>query len=105
MSDTPTPEAIEAAARALSGLTHEHWEIAATHLKDSNRWEAQVALSAAAPFIAAQVKAEALREAADAWGAGEWMDDFTHVTDDVSAVQATVKWLRARAATIEGKNE
>lgn len=84
------PEAIEAAARALSGCRAEQWESAAPHVKDSNRWAAQVALTAAAPFIAAQ----ALREAADAF-----LDSGT------IGRQWVARELNARAATIEGKSE
>lgn len=56
-------------------------------------------LSAAAPIIAAQAKAEALREAAEAvevidpsWDSALYVDGAYHPVPD---------WLRARAATIE----
>ena len=87
------PEAIEAAARVLSGCRAEQWESAAPHVKDSNRWAAQVALTAALPFIAAQAKGEALREAADACA-----PDY-----ETTDTRSVAKWLRARAATIESE--
>ena len=50
----------------------------------------------------AEVKAQALDEAADAFGAGAWSEAFLtgDVQDDVSAVRATGTWFRARAAAI-----
>lgn len=55
----------------------------------------EAALIAAAPIMAA----ETLEEAAEVFGAGEWLDAFSEhtVTDDVTAVQATTGWLRERA--------
>lgn len=102
---TPTPEAIEAGV--ASGMDTHDWELLQTQgdIGEAVEMAIRDALSVAAPFIAAQAKAEALREAAEVFGAGEWVDEFMAVTDDVSAVQATVKWLRARAATLEGKSE
>lgn len=51
----------------------------------------------------AGVKADALREAAEAFAMGEGLEAFAvaNVTDDVSAVRATSKWLDARADKIE----
>lgn len=89
---TPTPEAIEAAAIALFDdnpvwhLVHDRpalWSEVVESAKDRYRQQARVALTAAAPFIAAQ----ALRDAADEWFGGPR------------------KWLNDRAATIEGKSE
>ncbi len=56
-------------------------------------------LVALAPLIAAA----ALREAAQVWGEGEWLEAFSAlpVEDDLSAVQANVQWLRDRADTYE----
>lgn len=50
----------------------------------------------------AEVKAQALDEAADAFGAGAWSEAFLagDVQDDVSAVRATGTWFKARAAAI-----
>lgn len=50
------------------------------------------------------VRAEALREAADDWGDTTWNDVWMAdgVEDDVSAVQSTVRWLRARADALGG---
>jgi hypothetical protein len=57
----------------------------------------------------AEVKAQALDEAAEAFATGEWSDAFAteYVEDDVSAVQATEAWLTARSAAIreESKND
>lgn len=52
------------------------------------------------PFIAAKAKADALREAAEYIGQ---CIDIGAAAD--SSPQDTVAWLRARAATIEGKSE
>lgn len=50
-----------------------------------------------------EVKADALREAAEAFATGEGLEAFAvaNVTDDVSAVRATSQWLDARADKIE----
>lgn len=50
--------------------------------------------------LLAEVKARALEEAAERFATGEWNDAFLqgNVNDDVSAVQATEAWLKARAA-------
>ncbi len=59
----------------------------------------RAALEAVAPLIAAA----ALRDAAQVWGEGEWLEAFSAlpVEDDLSAVQANVQWLRDRADTYE----
>lgn len=98
---TVTPEAIEAAAKALYAL--EPWQIA-SYSTDTYAWKAltpgdrynyyrtaTAALTAAAPLIAAQAKAEALREAADACA-----PDY-----ETTDTRSVAKWLRARAAAIE----
>lgn len=61
------------------------------------------ALTAVADDLWAEAKAEALREAADEWGAGEWQEAWLAdaVEDDVSAVRSTVTWLRARADALQ----
>ena len=82
---TPNPEAIEAAldaVRAIDGPASIGSEEVVT-----------AALTAAAPFIAAQAKAEALREAADEFGS--WGPT------GIAAANA----LRNRAATIEGETK
>lgn len=100
---TPTPTAIEAAARAINEK-HDFpaplWESlvnskdrANQHRVMRDRAYATAALAAAYPIIAAQAKAEALREAADEFGS--WGPT------GIAAANA----LRNRAATIEGKNE
>ena len=50
-----------------------------------------------------EVKAEAIRGAARSFAIGEWFDAFTvgRVTDDVSAVNVTVRWFEGRAGQIE----
>jgi len=46
------PEAaVEAAARALCGVTAEAWQVQSTGTKDKYRWEAFAALEAAAPHM------------------------------------------------------
>lgn len=97
---TPSKEAIEAAARALvreqSQGCHEYHPKGSSLRDDLDRYadaHTAAALTAAAPFMEAQAKAEALREAAEAiehqapvarhWAAG---------------------YLRSRAATVEGKD-
>ena len=105
---TPTPEAIEAAARAL--LFRETMSEGGLSLDQM----ADIALTAAAPFIAAQAKAEALREAAEYIDAGDYADmnpdgtmrpRLTQVQISQRNRTVTANWLRARAATIEGKSE
>lgn len=103
----PTPEAIEAAARALCAESNYTFPAEATH-------DATVALTAAYPFIQAarledgvwtmtdaefkrelaQAKAAALREAAD---------DLWSLSPKLKCNY--VEYIRARAATIEGKSE
>ena len=96
-----TPEAIEAAARALyrdwwnrneyaTAPASPKWEDAAQYHWEMYLIRATAALTAAAPFIAAQ----ALREAADAF-----LDSGT------IGRQWVARELNARAATIEGKSE
>jgi hypothetical protein len=62
------------------------------------------------PLIAehdAEVAAKTLREAADRYGEGVWLDTFmaNQVDDDVSAVQAMCGWLNAEADRIEASHE
>ena len=103
---TPADAAIEAAARALYEL--EPWQIA-SYSNDTYAWkaltpgdrsnfyrEATAALTAAAPIIAAQANAEALRDAADY--IMEWSD--VGADESVSPHDAA-EFLRARAAGIE----
>ena len=90
---TPAPEAIEAAEAGM----YQRMTWASLHWNaldpDQQRELATAALTAAYPIIAAQAKAEALREAADEFGS--WGPT------GIAAANA----LRNRAATIEGKNE
>ena len=98
---TPTTEAIEAAARAMR-------ESDLARVGDASPLAYYERLAgAAAPFIAAQAKAEALREAADALdlpgsnahGYYSGHADFGYSEAETHAGD----WLRARAATIENK--
>lgn len=59
---TPTPEAIEAAARALHAdiRSSEDWDDAPSIIIDEFHTYVRIALTAAAPFIAAQAKGEVL---------------------------------------------
>lgn len=61
------------------------------------------AVLALGPTVA-QSQAEALREAAHTWGAGEWQEQWMadRVSCDESAVRSTVDWLNAEADRIEG---
>ena len=110
---TPTPEAIEAAARAIADADLDN------EPSDWQRELATAALSAAYPLVEAQAKAEALREAADdlnpqlreyRLGAHEVLtqrikpaggDDTRSLQLALVAAKHTESWLRARASTIE----
>lgn len=115
----PTPEAIEAGARAMfaseqcdlrQGLDLEaNWMgRLSDHDREEYRRLTTAALTAAAPTIAAQAKAEALREAAEylAKPGVVWHGD-SGVSVDVGNKfllrPKLVDWLRARAATIESE--
>jgi hypothetical protein len=85
----PTPEAVEAAAKASYeeanfglpwGECRDEWRV-------NYRTVAHAALSAAAPYLIREAQAQALEEAAGAWS-------------DWDALQAPEDWLRARAAAI-----
>lgn len=91
----PSKEQIEAAARAL--LFRETMSDDGLSLDQM----AQIALSAAYPLMEAQAKGEALREAADTI---EARPDMKVNTTYAAITQESVNWLRARAATIEGKD-
>lgn len=89
-----TPEAIEAAARAICLTAYGvELERMGDHGQATSRREATAALTAAYPCMEAQAKAEALREAAD----GAFKDK------SIQGLQRTLigTWLRARATTIE----
>lgn len=49
-----------------------------------------------------EVRAAAIEDAAEVFGAGDWNDAWMAdaVDDDVTAVQSTVKWFQARAKGI-----
>lgn len=114
---TPTPEAIEAAEAGM----YQRMTWASLHWNaldpDQQRELAAAALTAAAPIIAAQAKAEALRELTDSY-MGEWPfmrkkwggNDDTEANAARDIAMKTMRWLQqqaetAEAASIEGKNE
>lgn len=114
-----TPEAIEAAARALyrdwwnrneyaTAPASPKWEDAAQYHWEMYLIRAKVALTAAAPFIEDQAKAEALREAADAVHDPRLGLDATPLAYERGFMQhhnrsSVAAWLRSRAATIESE--
>lgn len=91
---TPTPEAIEAGV--TSGMDTHDWELLQTQgdIGEAVEMAIRDALSAAYPLMVAQAKAEALREAADAW----WMEANPGAKFDAW------KWMKDRAATIESES-
>lgn len=92
---------VEKAAKAgFENYCNESWEDADPETQAHWTSDTDAALGA----VYADIQTEALREAADKWGEGDWQDAFltAGVCDDVSAVQATVQWLRARAAALDG---
>ena len=96
------PELVELIAKAIYERLHHQgpdWEAVPPVWREVWLDDARTALEVAGPVIAAH----ALREAADAWGAGEWQEAWLAdaVEDDVLAVRFTVTWLRARASRIE----
>lgn len=97
MSTTPIApsfEAINAAAAAILKA------VDGRALPRSEKELALVALAAGLPLHTAQIRQKTLASAAEDFGAGEWLDAFTQgrVEDDVTAVQATCKWLQERLA-------
>jgi len=96
----PTPEAVEAAARAMFAdmcCDSENPEVCATQWDDAldqEMWleQAAAALSAAAPYLIREAQAQALEEAADAW--------WAHIRAIGLGSRAPIHWLRARAAAI-----
>ena len=91
-----TPEAIEAGV--ASGMDTHDWDLLKSHGDIGEAVELAIrdALSVAAPFTAAQAKAEALREAADVvLGPSEYLMD-------AATCRMIAQDLRARAATMEG---
>lgn len=97
MSD-PTPEAIEAAARALMWKKLPFGGKDATVSLDANAAHAaaQLALSAAYPLMEAQAKAEALREAAANFPAE--LPEFAYTRPDGLIDYIDVQgWLKVQA--------
>lgn len=101
---TPTPEATEAAARAMFyqqvGLNPPYplWDDADAIEKDNCRNDAQLALSAAYPLMEAQAKAEALEGMADAILTNDPLDYWAgHLPEGLGFQEAMSLWLRAHA--------
>ena len=106
---TPTPEAIEAAAVAMFyqqvGLKPPYplWDDADAIEKDNCRNDANLALTAAAPFIAAQAKVEALREASEDLDPDLGAVDYHEEPQVNRIISKCSDWLDARADIIENK--
>ncbi|NVM97812.1 hypothetical protein [Arthrobacter sp. SDTb3-6] len=102
MTYSPPAKAVEAGARALfyglivSAPPYPLWDDADVAEKAKCYQDAELALTAAAPFIAAQAKAEALQEAAD----DSRMGPVPHGWN----ASGIASWLRARADRIERQN-
>lgn len=99
-------EAIEAAARAAHqarwpGMSWDDDHQISDRGRDRYRREATDALTAAAPFIAAQTLRDAADYAVQHIAVWEGRSTLTNVTTE-EAYEDTAEWLRARA-TIEGE--
>jgi dienelactone hydrolase len=88
----PTPEAIEAAARAIYPHTRRAFDSTYEHIRERCREQARAALSAAAPYLIREAQARALEDAAEA---AEGMHD-----PSAPDCREWADWLRARAAAI-----
>ena len=111
MSARITPNIIETAARAewdhyKPDLDGGPWEGLTEAQRASWREGVEVVLAAALPLVTPAIKAEALREAADAWQWGEW-STITEpakrpaVPSILGIANAVTDWIRARADRIE----
>lgn len=117
-----TPEATEAAARALAHTFGaddcfervDEWEALEDWEREAHpderpgfdyedcsnyRRSATAALTAAYPIMAAEV----LRDTAKDFAEGEWVDALMEAENDVETVVAVDEWLNHRAATIESE--
>lgn len=107
MSEYITDAMVEAAAKALDDheFPGEGWESESSSglWRSVCRDRARATLEAVAQLIAAK----ALRDAADAWQAGEWSESMPHGTSRLALIlgmaQRAANWLRARADRIEGR--
>lgn len=90
-------EILDAALLAGRGVYRAHYQLShdpsVVRMVDS---AVEACLQAAAPLMFKQV----LEDAAEDFGAGEWLDAFIEqdVNNDITAVQAACKWLLQRAA-------
>jgi hypothetical protein len=88
----PTPEAVDAAAKAIHRYDWEHQLSAGSAQNKHHRGEAEAALSAAAPYLIREAQAQALEDAAAAL-------EFEGLAK-IEGITRSVEWLRARAAAI-----
>jgi hypothetical protein len=85
----PTPEAVEAAARAIYPHTRRTFDRTYEHIRERCREQARAALSAAAPYLIREAQAQALEDAAEM---------FHHAS-------SAALTLKARAAAIRDGNQ
>ena len=111
MRELITDEMVETAARAewdhyRPTLDGGPWEDLTEAQRASWREGIEPVLAAALPLVTPAIKAEALREAADAWQWGEW-STITEpakrpaVPSILGIANAVTDWIRARADRIE----
>ena len=111
MSERIPDEWVEVAARAewdhyRPDLDGGPWEGLTEAQREAWRDGVEVVLAAAIPLVTPAIKAEALREAADAWQWGEW-STITEpakrpaVPSILGIANAVTDWIRARADRIE----
>jgi hypothetical protein len=98
----PTPEAVDAAAKAIHRYDWEHQLSARSAQNKHHRGEAEAALSAAAPFLVREAQAQALEDAAEGLEPDPFDGTRASRATEVyrSAVRAVTTQLRARAAAI-----
>ena len=95
---TPTPEAIESAARAIAVFDGEDWDALLDTDKDDYGILATAALTAAAPLIAKAARVDELRQQAKLF---EIAAELAGTESDMAAAA----FCNDRAATIEGETE
>ena len=115
MSNHVTDEMVETSARAewdhyKPDLDGGPWEGLTEAQRASWREGVAVVLAAAIPLVTPAIKAEALREAADAWQWGEWStitepakrpEVVGQVPRILGIANAVTDWIRARADELE----
>ena len=113
-----TDEMVDTAARAewdqyKPDLDGGPWEGLTEAQREAWREGVEVVLAAAIPLVTPAIKAEALREAADAWQWGEWStitepakrpEVVGQVPRILGIANAVTDWIRARADRIEKEN-